>query len=166
MSADGSNQRPLTEGPPNHEPVVSPDGLTIAFTSVRDGNYEILLMNMDGSNQRNLTQTPFLHERAPAWLGSETVFYVLEQRQGRSATRVVARRDLGGEEQLLTEPTLLVTDFAVAPAGDVLAVTAESPGPTGGVARRLFMIPLNGESAFEVPRAVDHEQLVRPAFRP
>jgi len=166
MNADGSNQRPLTEGPPNHEPVVSPDGSTVAFTSVRDGNYEIFLMNLDGSNQRNLTQTASLHERAPAWLGNGTVLYVLEERMGRTATRIVARQELSGGVLPLTEPTLLVTDFAVAPAGDVLAVTAESPGPSGGVARRLFMIPLDGESAFEVPRAGEHDQLVRPAFRP
>jgi TolB protein len=39
-------------------PVWSPDGKKIAFTSNRDGNYEIYLMNPDGSEQRNISQHP------------------------------------------------------------------------------------------------------------
>jgi TolB protein len=37
-------------------PVWSPDGKKIAFTSMRDGNYEIYLMNADGGMQVNLSQ--------------------------------------------------------------------------------------------------------------
>ena len=38
----------------------------IAFTSFRDGNREIYVMDADGSNLRNLTRNPAL-DYAPAW---------------------------------------------------------------------------------------------------
>ena len=41
------------------EPVWSPNGSKIAFTSDRDGNFEIYVMNTDGSGQVNLTNSPF-----------------------------------------------------------------------------------------------------------
>ena len=79
---------------------------------------------------------------------------------------MVVRHGLDGEIQPLTQPTLVVTDFAIPPSGDLVAVATQSPGPTGGVARRLYLIPLNGDTPVEVPRAGEHDQLVRPAFRP
>ncbi len=123
-------------------------------------------MNLDGSDQRNITQTELPHERAPAWLGDSAVVYVREEREDRTSTWVVVRHNLDGEMQTLTQPTLVVTDFAISSTGELLAVTAQFPGPTGGVARRLYLIPLNGETPVEVPRAGEHDQLVRPAFRP
>jgi Tol biopolymer transport system component len=44
----------------------SPDGKKIAFSSDRDGNIEIYVMNTDGSNQVNLTNSPE-DEWSPAW---------------------------------------------------------------------------------------------------
>jgi Tol biopolymer transport system component len=65
MNADGTNIRDLMEPDLtrsiNHiecTPAWSPDGNEIAFTSSRDGNLEIYIMNADGSNPRNLTNNP------------------------------------------------------------------------------------------------------------
>ena len=47
-------------------PTWSPDGRRIAFTSNRDGNYEIYIMNADGTGQSNVTNHP-ASDNYPAW---------------------------------------------------------------------------------------------------
>ncbi len=56
MNPDGSEQRQLTSGNGvDSEPLVSPDGRTIAFTSNRTGSSRIWRMNIDGSDQKQVT---------------------------------------------------------------------------------------------------------------
>jgi TolB protein len=50
----------------NYTPVFSPDGRQIAFSSVRDGNNEIYVINEDGSNLRRLTNHPAA-DITPTW---------------------------------------------------------------------------------------------------
>jgi TolB protein len=57
-NADGSHRRRLTD---NHgydaEGTLSPDGQTIVFTSLRDGDLDIYTMHTDGTGLRRLTHT-------------------------------------------------------------------------------------------------------------
>lgn len=56
MRPDGSDRVCLTPtSDTDHHPAVSPDGKTVAFTTLRDGVRAIYLMNPDGTNQRRLT---------------------------------------------------------------------------------------------------------------
>jgi len=67
MNADGSNVVQLTSNTGlNRDPVWSPDGKKIAFSSNRDGNEEIYAMNADGSGQTNLTNSA-AYEGQPSW---------------------------------------------------------------------------------------------------
>ena len=68
MNADGSNLTILTCNvvTGDSDPSWSPDGSKIAFTSFRDGNAEIHVMNADGSDPINLTNNP-AWDYAPAW---------------------------------------------------------------------------------------------------
>ena len=50
----------------NDAPSFSPDGTRIAFTSFRDGNGEIYVMNADGSAERRLTRNA-AHDDHAAW---------------------------------------------------------------------------------------------------
>ena len=68
MSPDGSNQTNLTNNSADegggHD--WSPDGNKIVFSSDRDGNNELYVMDADGSNQTRLTNT-LADEFGPDW---------------------------------------------------------------------------------------------------
>jgi Tol biopolymer transport system component len=56
MNADGSANRRLTDAKAtSFYPSISPDGRQIAFSSNRDGNFEIYLMDINGNNVTQLT---------------------------------------------------------------------------------------------------------------
>jgi len=59
QALDGSGFRRLTDTPGyDAEATLSPDGKTIVFTSVRDGDLEIYTMATDGSQVKRLTHEP------------------------------------------------------------------------------------------------------------
>ena len=67
IQADGSGLRRLTRTPGyDAEGTLSPDGRTIAFTSVRDGDLEIYTMRTDGSHVRRLTHS-LGYDGGPFW---------------------------------------------------------------------------------------------------
>ena len=56
---DGSDRHRLTSfGVYTAEATLSPDGRTLVFTSMKDGDLELYVMNVDGTNIRRLTNTP------------------------------------------------------------------------------------------------------------
>jgi Tol biopolymer transport system component len=64
----GSSDAVLTDAAARSDyPDPSPDGARIVFTSDRDGNTEMYVMNADGSEQRRLTNTPDMRENVPDW---------------------------------------------------------------------------------------------------
>jgi Tol biopolymer transport system component len=65
--ADQNNATQLTDNiATDDDPAWSPEGREIVFTSGRDGNFDIYVMNANGGDQRPLTRTPST-ERSPAW---------------------------------------------------------------------------------------------------
>jgi TolB protein len=64
---DGSDLRRLTDSPGyDAEGTLSPDGRTIAFTSMRDGDLEIYTMRVDGTHVRRLTHV-LGYDGGPFW---------------------------------------------------------------------------------------------------
>ena len=58
VKPDGSDLRRLTKyGVYTAEAVLRPDGKSIVFTSLKDGDLDIYTMNVDGTNVRQLTNT-------------------------------------------------------------------------------------------------------------
>jgi TolB protein len=64
VNADGSDPRRFFSH--GESPTWSPDGKTIAFTAVREGRWQILVLNTDGSGYRQVT-TGAYDARYPAW---------------------------------------------------------------------------------------------------
>ena len=77
---------PLIGGHPDDQNLQwSLDSRLIAFTSPRDGNREIYIMNVDGSNQRRLTGNPAT-DPPPLWLlGGEHIAF----RSDRGGVRAI-----------------------------------------------------------------------------
>jgi Tol biopolymer transport system component len=69
INADGSGQRTAltSNSAVDLEPDWSPDGKKIAFSSDRDGDFDIYTMDADGSNVAQLTNSPG-DDKQPDWL--------------------------------------------------------------------------------------------------
>ena len=67
QGTDGGEPGTLARNPAGDwDPTWSPDGARIAFSSPREGNWEIFVMNLDGSGQANLTGHP-ANDWLPTW---------------------------------------------------------------------------------------------------
>jgi Tol biopolymer transport system component len=62
INTNGTNLTPITNpsviSAGDYEPIYSPNGEKIIFSSLRDGDYELYVMNTDGTNQTRLTHGP------------------------------------------------------------------------------------------------------------
>jgi Tol biopolymer transport system component len=68
VNPDGTNLRRLTRNKAEDWfPAWSPDGKRIAFSSNRDGNHEIYVMDADGSDQKRLTNNN-AEDWGPEWM--------------------------------------------------------------------------------------------------
>jgi uncharacterized protein YjdB len=145
----------------NSQPAVSGDGETIAFVSNREGNDDIWLMARDGSNQRNFTKSAQAKERSPHFMRDGSLAFLLESKAGgRTATQVVKADLATGRLAPLTGPDLVVTDFAVSPAGDLLALVVSVQKNVS----RAYIQPVGG-APVPLP-ATGAEQMASPAFMP
>ena len=80
IDVNASQEKRLTESPGlDIFPAWSPDGARIAFTSGRDGNWELYVMDSGGARQRRLTRTPEEDEGVLAWSpDGEKIAYVTD----------------------------------------------------------------------------------------
>ena len=83
MNADGSGIRRLTNSPRQDiRPAISPDGTRVAFTSSRDGNYEIYILNTDSPRRQRVTHHPE-RDDYPAWHPDGKRLVIVSERAGR-----------------------------------------------------------------------------------
>ncbi len=82
MNADGGSPRRLTNSPAQDiRPKFSPDGNRIAFTSHRDGNAEIYVMQADGSHPQRVTDSLERDDYAD-WLPDSEQLVIVREHDG------------------------------------------------------------------------------------
>ncbi len=106
-SAGAQDKRPMSfldviELPTIQDPRLSPDGKQIVFTSFRDGDAEIYLMDADGSGQLRLTSNG-ASDRLPAWSPDGTQIAFTTDRDGNDEIYVM-NTDGSGLARLTTDP--------------------------------------------------------------
>ena len=168
QSITGSVVVQLTKEPTvNTLPAVSPDGETIAFVSTRDGSTNIWLMAKDGSNQRPFTRMAGLgRSTAPRFLADGSLAYLLETKaNGRTTTQVVKADLPTGRVTPLTGTDLLIADYAVSAAGDLLALVVNVQA--GGKSfYKVYVQPVGTPGGAVAVPTTGAEQMVTPTFMP
>jgi TolB protein len=98
------DRREPTHGSPNNQnylPAWSPDGSKIAFTSNRDGNPEIYIMNSDGSGLRRMTNNPMI-DVTPTWSPNGNQIAWVSDRTG-SPKIYIMNADGTGQRMLISD---------------------------------------------------------------
>jgi Tol biopolymer transport system component len=105
-------------------PLSGSGGGWIAFSSRRDGNYEIYVMNADGTDLRRLTETPHDPEGGAAWSPDCTQIAFSSSRESGGRVRVMNAD--GSDKQWLTAGPGTLPSWS--PDGTRIAFTRERQG--------------------------------------
>ena len=135
FTAGDRAQTPMSSSGQESQPVWSPDGSRIAFTSGVDGNNEIYVMNADGSNLVNLTQAPS-NESYPEWSPNGSQIAFTSDRDGNNEIYVMNAD--GSDPQNLTQ----------SPSNDFKPAWYTQGGLLGSTSRILFVTDRDGN--FEI----------------
>lgn len=149
MDPDGKTVRQLTkngseegaetdpeEEPDDYQPVWSPDGTRIAFTSTRDNegdsfdSGEIYVMNADGSGQERLTQNS-IGEGSPRWSpDGDWIAFARRPEAGADRIELAIMRSNGANSRMLVRQGQAIFNLDWSPDGTRIAFTSCNYGQT------------------------------------
>ncbi len=141
----------LVDTATNIQPVLSPDRTRVAFSSNRNGSYDLYLMDADGQNLRRLTRDTG-NEGEPTWTpDGQNIVYT--STRGTLSQIAIVSVNTGQTRQLTSEPRGNHSP-SVSPDGRTIAFVSVRDGNPeiyamgidGGTARRLTRTPLRESS--------------------
>jgi hypothetical protein len=141
----------------NIQPALSPDRTRIAFSSNREGSYDLYLMDADGGNPRRLTTDPG-SEGEPAWTPDGTRLVYTMTRQGEPP-QVFALRPDGRPAQALTTGPGGNHSPAISANGRSLAFVSTRDGN-----QEIYVMPVDGGTPRRVTRTGQRDS--QPRFLP
>ncbi len=99
MAPDGSKREQLTRNrAPDDDPIWSPDGTQIAFTSKRDNGWSLFIMGANGSQQRRVSRTKGILDLAWSPDGEQIAFSVTD-----NGGIHILNLETGSERQIIQE---------------------------------------------------------------
>jgi Tol biopolymer transport system component len=159
-TGDGSPVN-LTNTPDTDEgfPAWAPDGTKIAFTTRRDGNNEIYLMDADGANLIRLTDNP-ADDFAPAWSpdGAQIAFVSDRDREAGIYDLYIMNADGSGVTRLTDDKAIDYTP-AWSPDGMRIAFRSHHDGPAD-----IYVISVDGSGLANLTNSAADEWA--PAWSP
>lgn len=126
----------------------SPDGKRIAFSSDREGNYEIYTMAADGSDVRRLTNDP-ASDGWPVWTpDGRTIIFS----SNRTGDEEIFSMDIDGGNlrQLTDRPDTFDVFPSISPDGRQIAFSSQIPGIEQGA---IWIMDINGSNLRRVTNA-------------
>ena len=146
----GGISKGLTNNPGDDKyPSWSPDGKQIAFSSKRDGNYEIYVMDADGGNLQNLTNNPN-HDVSPSWSpdGKRIAFSSnRDNRKGNFIFEIYVMDADGGNQLNLTNNPFNDQSPSWSPDGKRIIFSARRPGHFGNkfaITHEIYVMDADG----------------------
>ena len=125
-------------------PAWSPDGRRIVFSSTRDGDPEVYVMNADGSEPRRLTTTPG-RDAHPSWSpDGRTIAFQSPRQDGH--TRLFLMNPDGSQQRALTQNTGFCGVPVWSPDGKRIAYQCTEDVQRTGTGKpwQLFIIDVDG----------------------
>ncbi len=124
VPAAGGNAAPLTSGP-DRSPAWSRDGMWIAFSSMRDGRWDLWIVSAQGGEPRRITDDAAM-DTHPSWSPDGKLLVFSSDRSGNADLWTV-RVSNGALSQVTTDPG---TDLepAWSPDGTRIAFTSDRAG--------------------------------------
>jgi Tol biopolymer transport system component len=154
---DGTNQHALTSGSSEDlQPVWSPDGTRIAFTSTRNGFTHIFVMNADGTGLTAVT-SGYAFDLDPTWSPDGSKIAFTSTRGGHTHIYVVSSS--GGTPTALTSGWLYEATPAWSPDGLHIAFTRTSAGYT-----HIFVMKSDGTGVAQLTSGSFYDAV--PAWSP